>query len=180
MFLIKNHFSLLFLTHSFPLIYSSPFFFLTRHVPFHLIAFTLSLVMIVSSSVFLLLLTFCWPPFHSLHLLCPLWWSPVYLFSLSSSQHLPFVLLITPSALAFVVACVFISSVYLNIDTYLSFLFPQVMNCYLQSCEPRTSGGLPLVSARKFSFIVLPWSVLPLSWASGLSLCSPAHCQLRR
>ena len=68
LFLIKNHFSLLFLTHSFPLIYSSPLFFLTRHVPFHLIAFTLSLVMIVSSSVFLLLLTFCC--LHSIHCTC--------------------------------------------------------------------------------------------------------------
>ena len=68
MLLIKNYFSLLFLTHSFPLIYSSPFFFLTRHVPFHLIAFTLSLVMIVSSSVFLLLLTFCC--LHSIHCTC--------------------------------------------------------------------------------------------------------------
>ena len=34
LFLIKNHFSLLFLTLSFPLIYSFPFFFLTLHIPF--------------------------------------------------------------------------------------------------------------------------------------------------
>ena len=29
----------------------------------------------------------------------------------------------------------------------------------------------------RWAFIVLPWSVLCMSWASGLLLCSPAHYQ---
>ena len=202
MFLIKNHFSLLFLTPSFPLIYSSPFFFLVLlcTLPFsciHFICLPIITYLLLSS-------------FHSLHLLCPLGWSSVCLFSLSSSQHLPFVLLITSSALAFVVIRVF---AYWHLPF---FSFSTGHELFLQSCEPRTSDGLPLVSAGKFlryslgcrfcdlsqwplplqfgAFTIcrwpfwflkcpyrdmdLPWSVLSLSWAFSLSLCSPAHDQL--
>ena len=131
LFLIKNHFSVLFLTHSFPLISSSPFFFLTLHVPFHLIALTLSLVMIVGSSVFLLSLTFCC--LHSIDCTCYVpcddhqstyfLYLPINTYLLFSWWH--------PVHWPFVVTCVFASFMYLHIDTYLSFLSPQVMSCYL-------------------------------------------------
>ena len=120
---------------SFPLIlfsfrYSSSLFSLILHLPF------LSFHCIHLPFVVLI-------PF-SLHLLCPLWWSSVCLFSLSFYQHLPFVLLITSSALAFVVTCVF---AYWHLPF---FSFSTGHALFLQSCEPRTSDRLPLVSAGKF------------------------------
>ena len=71
LFLIKNHFSLLFLTHSFPLIYSSPFFFLTCTLPFNCIHFVPcdDRQFICLPIITYLLLS----SFHSLQLLCPLW-----------------------------------------------------------------------------------------------------------
>ena len=119
---------------------------------FPLILFSFS----YSSSLFSLILHFPFLSFHcihlpllswfhfSLHLLCPLWWSSVCLFSLSFYQHLPFVLLNTSSALAFVVTCVF---AYWHLPF---FSFSTGHELFLQSCEPRTSDGLPLVSAGKF------------------------------
>ena len=130
--------------------------------------------------------------------------SLMMIISLSSSQHLPFVLLITSSALAFVVACAFSSFVYLNIDTYLSWVVTSVVRfepvtsptavqriyhlCRWAFCfifvswsvlTVTWSSGLlhrcPAHYQLIFSFIFFPWSLLSLSWASSLSFCSPAH-----
>ena len=164
-------------------------------------AFTLSLGMIVSSSVFLLSLTFCC--LHSIHCTCyvPLddhqstyfLYLPLntYLwFSWSHPVHWPLSL---PARLA-----------HLNIDTYLSWVVTLVMRfepvttptavqrihhlCRWAFCfifvswsvlTVTWSSGLlhrcPAHYQLIFSFIVLPWSVLSLTWASSLSLCNPAH-----
>ena len=185
MFLIKNHFSVLFLTHSFPLISSSPFFFLTLHVPFHLIAFTLSLVMIVGSSVFLLSLTFCC--LHSIDCTCyvpcddhqsayflylPIntyllfsWWHPV---------HWPLSLL----------ACLLHLCICILTLTFLFFSHRSWVVTSVVTSVMRTSGLLHRCPAyyqlwlEIFSFIVLPWSVLSLSWTSGLLHRCPAYYHL--
>ena len=144
--------------------------------------------MIVSSSVFLLSLTFCC--LHSIHCTCyvlcddhqstyflylPLdtyllfsWWHPVH-WPLSLLTCLPHL-------------CIWILTL-----TFLFFTGPELL---LQSCEPRTSGGLPLVSASAcavqciyhlccwaFCFIVVSWSVLTVIWASGLLHRCPAPYQ---
>ena len=185
LFLIKNHFSVLFLTHSFPLISSSPFFFLTLHVPFHLIAFTLSLVMIVGSSVFLLSLTFCC--LHSIDCTCyvpcddhqstyflylPIntyllfsWWHPV---------HWPLSLF----------ACLLHLCICILTLTFLYFPHRSWVVTSVVTSVMRTSGLLHRCPAyyqlwlEIFSFIVLPWSVLSLSWTSGLLHRCPAYYHL--
>ena len=95
--------------------------------------------------------------------------------------------------------------VYLHIDTYLSFLSQQVMSCSFSHanqgrltdyhlCQPGSffdrlcfvvSGIWASEHSHhrsahllcRWAFIVLPWSVLCRSWASGLLLCSSAHYQ---
>ena len=161
LFFIKNHFSLLFLTHSFPLYLLLSFLYLDSSctLPFNCVHFVPcdDRQFICLPIVTYLLLS----SFHSLYLLCPLWWSPVYLFSLSSSQHLPLVLLITSSALAFVIACALGSFVYLNMHTYLSWVVTSVAR-FEPVTTPTAVQRITICAAEHFPSylsleVSLPW-----------------------
>ena len=86
----------------------------------------------------------------------------------------------TSSALAFVVTCVFASFMYLHIDTYLSFLSPQVMSCYL-GCYFSHANQRPLTLAFLFfphrSWVVTS-VVTSVMRTSGLLHRCPAYYQL--